>query len=383
MTEKVMPDKGVTGRKYFLDWLRVFAFGLLIIFHVGLMYASWGYVFKSPRITPDIEWILVIFSPWRIILLFFISGVACRFLMGKLAPGAFLKDRIVRLVPVILIGMFVINPVQNYIELLTEGVIDSGYLKFWFGSYLTSESFPGRLFPTWDHLWFLVYLFVYILALAIFYALLPAVFKEPGKRRIPVSFLVVAPALWLVVGNYLVSEVRPSTFDLVGDWAVHFRSAGFFVFGVLCAFREDFWEWCRARRLALLAWSSGLLVLHAAHRVLSIAEAFEPTVYVITRNLETGLYGWSMILTLAGFAAHYLDRSSKALSYLTVAVLPIYVLHQPVMIFSAWHLFPVELPLFLEGALLIAITGAGSLAIYEVAIRRFNTVRFAFGLKRQ
>ena len=370
-------------RKYFLDWLRVFAFGLLVVFHVGLMYASWWAVYKSPRLVPEIEWILILFSPWRIVLLFFISGVACRFLIGKLSPGAFTGDRLLRLVPVILLGMFVINPTQNYIELVTEGTIDTGYFEFWFGTYLSSASIPGRVFPTWDHLWFLVYLLVYILALAACYVLAPGAFRAAGRRRLPVQVLVVAPALWLALADHLVTNIQPSTFDFVNDWAVHFRSAGLFGFGVIAAFDEEFWNWCRRHRAPLAIVSLILLGLVVAQRALSLVEAFDAFWYAFTRGTARGLYAWSVILTLAGYTAQYLNKRSSILSYLTVAILPIYVLHQPVMIFAAWQLFPHELPLAIEGALLLVITGAGSLALYEVIIRRFNPVRLAFGLKRK
>ena len=41
-------------RKYYLDWLRVLAFALLIPFHVGMLYASWFYPLKSPRLVPAV-----------------------------------------------------------------------------------------------------------------------------------------------------------------------------------------------------------------------------------------------------------------------------------------------------------------------------------------
>src|SRR5690242_15920161 len=99
-------------RKYFLDWLRVGAFFLLILFHVGMLYVTWGYNLKSPRIFPDLEYAMNLVSPWRLALLFFISGVASRFLLSKLGARGFAKDRVRRLLPVILLGMLVINPPQ-------------------------------------------------------------------------------------------------------------------------------------------------------------------------------------------------------------------------------------------------------------------------------
>ena len=43
------------SRKYYLDWLRVLAFLFLVLFHVGMLYVSWRYNLKSPRLVPEAE----------------------------------------------------------------------------------------------------------------------------------------------------------------------------------------------------------------------------------------------------------------------------------------------------------------------------------------
>ena len=35
------------GRHFGLDWLRIGAFGLLILYHVGMVFAPWDWVVKS------------------------------------------------------------------------------------------------------------------------------------------------------------------------------------------------------------------------------------------------------------------------------------------------------------------------------------------------
>ena len=85
----------------------------------------------------------------------------------------------------------------------------------------------------------------------------------------------------------------------------------------------------------------------------------------------------------------YLPGITSGLSYLTEAVLPIYVLHQPILLVAAFlHLpialplghLPIALPLGIEVALLILVTGLGSFLIYELAIRHTRITRFLFGL---
>ena len=39
----------MTDRRYDLDWLRIIAFGLLILYHCGMFYVSWDWHVKSSR----------------------------------------------------------------------------------------------------------------------------------------------------------------------------------------------------------------------------------------------------------------------------------------------------------------------------------------------
>lgn len=364
-------------RKYFLDWLRVIAFALLILFHVGMLYVPWYYNIKSERIFDQLQYAMIALNPWRLALLFFISGVACRFLLAKLNPGGFAKDRVRRLVPVILLGMLVINPAQVYVEFLHKDIISGGYMQFWLGSYLLAEPYPNRIVPTWDHLWFLVYLLFYALGLALL-----ARFKDlTPKPEAKLAALLVVPALWLCFTNALVSELKPTTHAFFDDWATHLRWVGVFAAGVVCAGSEVFWQTLRAHRRRLAVLSAALLALHWGNFAYERSGQADPFWDGIAYACLKGVYGWSVILCLAGYAAEYLNKPSAALTYLTEAVLPVYVLHQPVLLVTAYVLLPLALPLFAEVALLILATGVGSFLGYEVFARRGRLLRFAFGLK--
>ncbi|MBW8882071.1 MAG: acyltransferase, partial [Asticcacaulis sp.] len=65
-------------RRYDLDWLRLIAFGLLIFYHIGMFYVTWGWHVKSDHAGRAIEPLMRLVNPWRLDLLFFISGVATR-----------------------------------------------------------------------------------------------------------------------------------------------------------------------------------------------------------------------------------------------------------------------------------------------------------------
>ena len=378
------------SRKYFLDWLRVLAFGCLIVFHVGCLYASWDYNIKSPRPVHQIDAALLALTPWRMALLFVISGVASRHLLAKLGAWRFCLDRVRRLVPVILVGMFVVIPPQTYIMLIDKGLLNGGYFHFWIFSYLAADQTLvaplHRTMPTYDHLWFIVYLLLYTLIFAATAGLLRVLGKStsgrpPALPRPPLWLLLTAPALWLTAGNYIVERILPVTFYVANDWGSHFKWAGLFAAGILCAMREDFWAWVHRRRGALLAVAAVFLGLQSLSHALWLIGATGPAISALAWSVSSSFYAWAMIGALCGYAQQHLNKRSALLSHLNEAVLPIYVLHQPLLLISAYLVFPLKLPLLLEAASLVGITGLGAFAIYEATIRPFRIMRFLFGLK--
>ena len=53
-------------RRYDLDWLRIIAFGLLIFYHVGMFYVTWGWHVKSVYASPAVEPLMEVVAPWRL-----------------------------------------------------------------------------------------------------------------------------------------------------------------------------------------------------------------------------------------------------------------------------------------------------------------------------
>jgi hypothetical protein len=56
-------------RRVDLDWVRIGAFGLLIFYHVGMLYVSWGFHIKSAHRITALEPLMVVLNPWRLALL--------------------------------------------------------------------------------------------------------------------------------------------------------------------------------------------------------------------------------------------------------------------------------------------------------------------------
>lgn len=358
-------------RKYFLDWIRILAFFSLILFHVGMLYVIWPFNLKSPRPLMEIAPYMTALGAFHLPLMFFISGVASRFLIDRLGSGRFAIDRVRRILTVILSAMFVVIPPQTYIELVAKGVWHGDYLTFWFTQYLPANQTLVRplhkTMPTWDHLWFIVYLFNYSLVFAALFALAGRA-KKTAPHRIPVAFLLVVPAIWLLATNLLIFFLFPETKALIGDWGAHLKWIGMFSAGIYCAGYDAFWDTLRRYRFALLA---------VAIPLLAIRSFVNDPWWTVFQSL----YAWPMLCAVVGFGATWLNRPSATLTHLTEAVLPVYVLHQPILLFAAYYIFPLHLPLVAEPLVIAALTATGCFLIYEALIRPFAVTRFLFGVK--
>src|SRR3546814_13727062 len=73
-----------TRRHLGMDWLRIGAFALLILYHIGMFFVPWGWHVK---IDPTIVWVAIPMyatNGWRLPLLFLVSGYASAALVSKL-----------------------------------------------------------------------------------------------------------------------------------------------------------------------------------------------------------------------------------------------------------------------------------------------------------
>lgn len=80
----------ISNRRVYLDYLRVIAFALLILYHTGMYYvADWGWHIKSDHQSYFLQNLMILTNTWRMSLLFFISAITLalveqRYSLGKL-----------------------------------------------------------------------------------------------------------------------------------------------------------------------------------------------------------------------------------------------------------------------------------------------------------
>jgi hypothetical protein len=102
--------------------------------------------------------------------------------------------------------------------------------------------------------------------------------------------------------------------------------------------------------------------------------------YALGRGLW-GLWSWSWVLAILGFSLKYLNFNNPVLSYANEAVLPFYILHQPVLLSVGYFVVRWAIPDALKFVVIDAISFAIIMTLYEFVVRRFTLLRFLFGMK--
>ena len=90
---------------------------------------------------------------------------------------------------------------------------------------------------------------------------------------------------------------------------------------------------------------------------------------------------WGFIVFFMGMAARHWNRPSRALSYANEAVLPFFLFHQTVILSIGWFVIRWDLHLVWKLIIVTVASFAVTILLYEGLVRRFNIVRFFFGMR--
>ena len=278
----------------------------------------------------------------------------------------------------------VIIPPQVWIDLMYNHGYAKGFASFVAEDYFRFGSLEGIIMPTWQHLWFVVYLFAYTLAVVVLYALLPASWRAriaDGVGRLLGSpwSLMLLPVVWIVLRHAVFFPGVSDTHALVDDMAAHYIFFTAFLFGFLLRHSPAIWTsirrgWRIAAAIALVTtvamiaqvwWLTGTEWSSAAEAV-----------YTIVRAAQS----WCVIVALLGVADRYWNHDATMGPMLNEAVFPFYIIHQTVIVVFIWYLRPLALPTAFAFILTVAATALGCWLFYRIG-RAIPVLRVLIGLK--
>lgn len=347
----------ITERRHDIDWLRTIAIGLLLIYHIAIVFQPWamfvGFI-RSDELMTGLWKPMTILNVWRIPFLFYVSGMGVYFAIQKRNWKQFFLERSMRILLPFTFGILAITPLHTFV----------------FQRYY---NLPLDYFSHPAHLWFLGNIFTYVLLL------LPLFFylkkqKEDGRIKKGLSTLMSNPLGPLSISVFFVIEavvLKPQIFELYAlTWHGFFLGLLAFLFGFLFVYSgKTFWQTVSKWWWIYIGIAVVLYVIR-----LNVFEMQSPG-YLMA--LESNCW----IFAILGLGYKYLNKPSSTLSYLSQAAYPVYIIHMFALYAGALVILPLEIPVMLKFILIIAFTGILCFVIYEFIIRRVGFLRPLFGLK--
>lgn len=371
------------NRLYYLDWLRVLAFSILLFEHCAELFVPWNFWVKNAEVSSALGYVITFLKPWRMPLLFMVSGAAVFLACKRKSSMEILKERSIRILLPLVGAMFLVIPPQIYFIRIQEGYQGNFWQFYW--SVFDFSWFPqGNLH--WLHLWYLGFIFGFTLLVIPF---LPKMKNEKVNRflnRLDIGLkhplLLITLGLLMSLPYYFINSTI--TKGNLAQLSFYFP---YFLFGLTVFLRthiqENVKQHAKAYLILAICTTGALYALSFVRYdgVLLVKQAVndqhKPFGIFALQTLNT----WLSVLAILGYAIKFLNFKSRKLTYANEAVYPFYILHQTVIVAIGYYIVQMDTSLPWK-LLLVTILSFGSIWVfYESVIKRFKLFSLLFGLK--
>lgn len=378
-------------RFYFMDWLRILAMGLVFLVHVSMPFVpiqdAWHIQFDQ---TNMIFTMLAGFAyQWIMHLFFFMAGAGTFLAFAYRTPRRYLFERVQRLLIPFVFGSLAFSGFQVYLSQMSVSGNPGSFLKFYPKLYegCISDQ-PGilRIECFSLHLWFLGFLFLYSILTLPLIKWLRCRFATNALNQVAsfserpgVIFIYFVPTAFIQI-------LLRSRYPEHTNWSDFFLWWMYYIFGYLFISNKRFLQAILHHRyIALAGGLVSMLIMPILLLNLGFAEEWEIhpvfsggyALYQVLRSLNT----WMWVLFFLGIGLHHLEFNHRFLQYGREALLPFYVLHQIVIVPLAFGLLPWHPPILIKFLSLGTVSFLLTIGLYEFIIKRFNGLRFLFGMR--
>ncbi len=338
------PARVSPPRLYYLDWLRVFTILAVFLYHSNRFFTLNDWHIKNAARSLSSTIVMDSFNLWIMPLLFTISGAAIYLSLKSRGPGSYVKERALRLlVPLVGLGIVLLGPIQIYLERLTHGDFTGNFIQFLPHYFDGVYGFGGNFAFMGVHLWYLMLLFLFSLVS------LPLMLPSRKTGKSPLSRLgqrLNSP--WTLVLVFVVVSLGAPLADAIGlDFTREMGSWD--IFSYFLMFLAGYLMYTSARMQdALRRYGPGLLVAGVVLSIVHLTLLFNPASGQAYDNSPVDLRffaSWGLVTGILGTGARWLNFNRKGLSHANEAVLPFYILHQPVLLAVGYFVVQWSLPI--------------------------------------
>lgn len=338
---------------------------LLFPYHTFMIFNSFGesYYIKGADLKVTSSFITALW-PWIMPLLFAIAGASSAYALNKRTPYQYLKEQVAKLFIPLLFGLLFIMPAMTY---FTER-FHNGYMGGYFEQYILFFTKPTDLTGyqggfTPGHLWFILYLFITLLALPIMVLSKKKSFSL-NTHKWPSPFILLLFCVPLILRPLL---------DISGKSVTEYFA--FFMLGYFVLSNEDIIEKTAKNRLLL----SGLFLVGMAFVV--TAFIVRPNINPLLYDIITELYAWGGILALLGLGRCYLNINNKITDYLSASSFSVYLFHHLWIVVVAYYVFGFTESSSIQIILILLCSIPLTFLTYEI-LKRFGITRWIFRLRK-
>ena len=384
-----------TERRVDLDWLRVLAIAAVFVYHSTRFFTAEGWIVHNAVSYQWLDDLSEFPKTWLMPLVFLVSGASFSFAMtrrprdgrarssGGLARlGRVMADKVLRLILPLTVGIFTHAAWQVYLDRLTHGQFQGSFIEFYPHYFEGLYWFGGNFAWMGMHLWYLEILFIYVLVSLPLMALLRTNLGGKGLSWLttrlvhPWAAFLLALPLWLV--SVSASPDSPFGTD-IGGWSLATYLV-FFLSGIVIASDARVTASLQQHRWGYLAGGLATTALGLASSVLLGDTTFGTPLHAVMMALKATC-AWLSLLAIFGFAGRNLTRDSNFLRYANEAVLPIYILHQSVMLTIGYFTMGWPMADLIKYAVTALATFAACMLMYEFLVRRIGLLRILFGMR--
>lgn len=367
---------------YYLDWLRVLAFAILLVEHSAEVFTNWNFWIKNEETSSALGYFISFFLPWRMPLLFMISGFAITLSFKRRTLSEIFSERLKRLLLPLIAAILLLIPPQIYFIKSFMGYRES----FWV-FYRDILTFKWNWSPTGNihylHLWYLAFVLAYsIMSLPLLNYFKSAKGKLWYARLSQTAcnpFWLFSMGLLMIIPYFLLNGHVSRT---LGTFAYFFP---FFISGFIFAGNASVLS--TIKRYSNTALFLAVLITLNFY-VYSLIDGNPHTYFLNSGRTQSlphfllkFLNQWFWVLALFGLGMRLLNRPSNVLSYATKAVYPFYIFHQTVIVAFAYYIVTIPAPLSIKFLLIVGLSFVSILTAYEYVLKRFSLTRLMFGIK--
>jgi glucan biosynthesis protein C len=381
--EKMIAPSTKIQRRYELDWLRVMAIFAVFVYHCTLIFAPDAYQIKNSTIYPYLDDLGAFTGLWGMPLILIISGASVFHALGKYSAGKYIGGLVTRLLVPLVIGIFTHAAFQIYLENLHKGAFSGSFIKFYPHYFDGLYGFGGNFAWMGMHLWYLEALFLFSLLCLPLYLWLKKsscgqnLLQNLGNflGRTGAIYLLVLPVI--TINNLFDPEGLGTT--VLGGWSI-FNYLVFFILGFVIYSSERMLASIKHMRWVSLV--GGILIWGVFDSVWgALGDPNFGTWQFLCGSALWCLCAWCLLMAILGFGLQQLNRTRPFLRYANEAVLPFYILHQSVILPIAFFVVHWAIPDWLKFLIILSSTFGIVMLLYEFLVRRFNLLRFMFGMK--